>query len=357
MKVGLVRRGFSTTGGAERYAERFAGALLAAGHECVLFASEEWPAWNFGEVRVLGEKSPRLFADALDALHPREHCDFLFSLERVWNCDCYRAGDGVHRAWLDRRARYEPRWRSWARGLNAKHRELIALETKLFTPEGTRIVIANSEMVRKEIIEHFNYPADRIHVIYNGLGIQRNDPALRETTRQELGLHDDDFVVLFAGSGWKRKGLRFAIEGIDRARCRKPLLLVAGRGNPRSQPSSERVRFVGPVRDIERYFAAADVFLLPTIYDPFSNACLEALAAGLPVITTAANGFSEIISPGAEGEIIPEPSDVEAIARAIERWSDPDRRAAARPMVSTLAAKFDIESNLKKTLAVIERAG
>ncbi len=358
MKVGLVRRGYSRTGGAESYLKRFAEALTLAGHSCVLFASEEWPrdSWPFGEMRQVPGGSPRVFADALEALRPREQCDFLFSLERVWSCDCYRAGDGVHRAWLERRAKYEPRWRALFRGANRKHRELLMLESKLFTPGATRSVIANSEMVRSEIVRLFNYPAERIHVIYNGIKPppQQDDAALRDTARRELGLSAGDFVVLFAGSGWERKGLRFAIGGIDRVTAANPLLLVAGRGHPRSVPRSPRVRFLGPVQDIPRLLAAADVFLLPTIYDPFSNACLEALVAGLPVITTSANGFSEIIQPGVEGEVLSDPSDVDGIARAIERWSDRDKRAHLRALLAARAAQFDIETNVRKTLAVIE---
>src|SRR5262249_24040878 len=105
MKLGLVRRGFSGTGGVEAYLRRFARTARAAGHEVVLLASGHWPeeAWE-GEVHRLAGRTPRSFADALRAAHPHAHCDLLFSLERVWACDACRAGDGVHAAWLERRA-------------------------------------------------------------------------------------------------------------------------------------------------------------------------------------------------------------------------------------------------------------
>ena len=98
--------------------------------------------------------------------------------------------------------------------------------------------------------------------------------------------------------------------------------------------------------------AAADVFLLPTIYDPFSNACLEALA-GLPVITTTANGFSEIIAHGVEGEALADPSDTSLMARAIDAWSDMERRREIRPRLAEIAGSFTVEANLKSTLAVL----
>jgi UDP-glucose:(heptosyl)LPS alpha-1,3-glucosyltransferase len=102
--------------------------------------------------------------------------------------------------------------------------------------------------------------------------------------------------------------------------------------------------------------AAADVFILPTIYDPFSNACLEALAAGLPVITTAQNGFSEIIESGVEGEIVAEPDDVKGLATAIQEWSDPMRRASAKPRLEVLGRRYTIAENVRQTLATIQGA-
>jgi UDP-glucose:(heptosyl)LPS alpha-1,3-glucosyltransferase len=102
-----------------------------------------------------------------------------------------------------------------------------------------------------------------------------------------------------------------------------------------------------------RYLAAADAFMLPTLYEPFSNACLEALAAGLPVITTRYNGFAEIIEPGVDGEVIDNPRDVTAFVRAIEAWRDPARRTTARPRLAELGARYNIEANVRQTLGII----
>ena len=356
MKLGLVRRGYARTGGAEIYLRRFAEEAVAAGHECVLF-SEQWPrmAWPFAHIQIASD-SPKKFADALAALRPRDECDFLFSLERIHTCDAYRAGDGVHAAWLERRARFEPFWKPWLRQYNTKHRETLALEKHLFGPEGARLVIANSRMVQAEIVQRFGYPTEQIHVVYNGVPPFSTPAEMRMKTRRELRLGDSEFAVLFAGSGWERKGLRYAIAARNSAGLPHATLLVAGRGNPRALPRSERVRFLGPVKEMARLLAAADAFILPTLYEPFSNACLEALAAGLPVITTAHNGFAEIIEPGVEGEVVAEPDDIAALAAALQRWSDPARRIATRPRLLALGAKFGIAENVRKTLAIIEHA-
>ena len=194
------------------------------------------------------------------------------------------------------------------------------------------------------------------HLVHNGVPPFTIAPAARLETRRELGLRDDDFAVLFAGSGWERKGLRFAIGAMNAARLPRATLLVAGRGNERGLPRSGRVRFLGPVKDMPRHLAAADAFILPTLYDPFSNASLEALAAGLPVITTAHNGFAEIIESGVEGEVVAQPDDIAALSAALEKWSDPARRAAIRPRLLALGAKFSIAENVRQTLGIIERA-
>jgi UDP-glucose:(heptosyl)LPS alpha-1,3-glucosyltransferase len=110
---------------------------------------------------------------------------------------------------------------------------------------------------------------------------------------------------------------------------------------------------VGALGDLSPCLSAADVFLLPSIYDPFSNACLEAMAAGLPVITTDANGFAEVLKPGIEGEVLPTPSDIPALVQALKDWSDPARRAAIAPRLKKAGARFDIESNLKATVSLL----
>jgi len=326
---------------------RFADALRAEGHEAVLFGSWEWPAemWEGEIVRVDG-RGPGEFADGLRAGRPRERCDVVFSLERVWECDAYRAGDGVHAAWLERRAKFEPGWKGWFRAMQRKHREILELERAVFDSKADRLIIANSRMVAGEIARHFQVPEERVRVIYNGLPVARETQADRAGTRERLEIAAETCAALFAGSGWERKGLRFAMEAINRTK--NTTLLVAGTGKRRGLPCSARTRFLGEVKEMRELMEAADVFVLPTIYDPFSNASLEAMAAGLPVITTRANGFAEIMRPGADGEVLSNPGDVEGIAAGIEKWRG--EPAESRKGRRAEAAKYTIERNVRETL-------
>jgi UDP-glucose:(heptosyl)LPS alpha-1,3-glucosyltransferase len=364
LHIVLVRRGYSSTGGAEAYLKRLAHGIIESGHNVQLVATSDWPdaEWSFGSITRLRAKSAIEFADELQEMRASLRCDVLFSLERVWNCDVYRAGDGVHRVWLERRSRLELPLKRFVRRLSSKHRDLLRLEQSLLSSGNTRRVIAGSQMVKDEIVNTYGYPADQIDIVRNGVPLEqfRFDPDLREKSREDLKLKPDQTALLFAGSGWERKGLLFAIEAVALCKDRKMRLLVAGRGNTRLYKTKrlrfwreEPVKFLGEVEDMRRVYAAADIFILPTIYDPFSNACLEALACGLPVITTRSNGFSEIIENGVRGSIVDRPGDVAVLRDAIRFWSDPSRRAAARPTNIQRAAQFDISKNIEKTLAVL----
>ena len=355
-----MRRGYSPSGGAEVYLKRLAQGIVDLGHAAHLFATEDWPIneWGFGPVTRVKASSAIGFADELEKLEI--HWDVLMSLERIWRCDVYRAGDGVHQAWLNRRRKFEMPLQRFVRGLNRKHQEILQLEESLFGKGGAGRVIANSEMVKKEIVDLYHYPADKIDIVRNGVPLDRFrfDPALRERSRAELKLKPDEVALLFAGSGWERKGLRFAIEAMELCRDRKLRLLVAGRGDargykPRRFFTEEPVRFLGEVADLPPIYAAADIFILPSIYDPFSNACLEALASGIPVITTRDNGFSEIIENAVHGSVVDLASNVSALRDAIRFWSDESRRASARSTITERASRFDIATNVAATLKVL----
>ena len=364
LSIVFVRRGYSPTGGAEAYLKRLARGVTKAGHDVQLVSTNDWPdvEWPFGSITHLRSKSPIGFASELERIRTEFRCDVLFSLERVWSCDIYRAGDGVHRAWLDRREKFELPLKRFVRSLGSKHQDLLRLEKSLFSDGNAVRVIAASQMVKDEIVNLYRYSPGKIDIVRNGVPLEkfRFDPELREKSREELNLKPDQTALLFTGSGWERKGLLFAIEAAALCGDRKMRLLVAGRGNARLYKTKSLrfwregpVQFLGEVGDMLRVYAAADILILPTIYDPFSNACLEALACGLPVITTRSNGFSEIIENGVHGSIVDHPGDLLALRDAVRLWSDPSRRAAARSTNTQLAAQFDISRNIDETLAIL----
>jgi UDP-glucose:(heptosyl)LPS alpha-1,3-glucosyltransferase len=353
LNVGFVRRGFSPSGGAEAYLRRVAGALVAAGHEATLFTTADWPdkEWALGRIIRIRADDPIAFADELERSAPPKHCDLVVSLERIWCCDFFRAGDGVHQAWLDCRAKFQNPMQRIGRWFNKKHDVLLRLEKVLLGEGGARRVIANSAMVHDEIVRYYGFPSDAIDVIPNGVRVSEFGPAplKHARARAQLKIGTNEIAALFVGSGWERKGLRFAVAASEKTRVR---LLVAGRGNQRKYRSAN-VTFLGEMEDVRLPLAAADIFILPTIYDPFSNASLEAMAAGLPVITTRANGCSEIVEPKVHGTIVERADDIDGLSQALHFWSDESRRSSARPALLERATQFDLSRNVAHTLEVL----
>ena len=209
LTIGFVRRGYSQSGGAESYLKRLALGVVGLGHEAHLFTTNDWPPneWPFGKITQINAGSTIAFADEVEKRRVQVACDVLMSLERIWRCDVFRAGDGVHQVWLNRRKKFEAPWKRFVRRFNRKHSELLRLEKSLLDDRGAERVIANSQMVKSEIVDLYNYRRDKIDIVRNGvpLDLFRFDPVRREKSRSELRVESDDVLALFAGSGWERK--------------------------------------------------------------------------------------------------------------------------------------------------------
>ena len=372
MRVALIRKAYTPFGGAERHVDRFLGVLLERGHEVHLFTAR-WrvsgpPREGFRVVRVPVIRGARWaeawsFAVRASRLAAEGGYDLVHSFDRVRRCDVYRAGDGVHREWLRRRRAAQPAWRRAIPSLNPLHLVYLALERGLF--EGrAKAIVANSERGKAEILAHYRADPNRIRVIYNGVDLDRFRPPDadgRNKARAHAGFAGDDRMVLFVGSGFARKGVEAAVRALARlgARSRgRTSLVVVGRGDagPYQRLASslgigDRVRFVGPSTDVTTWYHAADLLLLPTLYDPFANVCLEALACGVPVVTSAANGAAEILTEET-GVVVEAASDVAGVAAGgdtVLGWG-PSRAGACR----RVAERYSLERHLRETLSLYE---
>ena len=245
--------------------------------------------------------------------------DAVQSHERTLGQDVYRAGEGCHRAYL---AAMGPRYHRRA----AYHRLLLALERRVFTR--TPEIVAISRLGAAEIARLYGVPDERLTVIYNGVDLERYHPDNRERyragARTEIGVPAETWLALFAGSGFERKGLMTAVEALARLGDARARLVVLGKGDARPYQAmaerlgvSARVTWLGPRPDIERWYAAADALVMPTRYEPFGNVHLEALATGLPVVTTTQAGGAEAVSPAC-GAVV-EPRDPVGLALALDR--------------------------------------
>ena len=337
MKILVISRPFVFHGGVERATAGFITALVAHGHEVHLLSPPgQRPMAGVTLHRLVLPPVPapaRVLVLALSARLAvrRRAWDAVQSHERTLSQDVYRAGEGCHRAYL---AAMGPRFHRRA----AYHRLLLALERRVFTR--TPQIVAISRRGAEEIGRLYGVPAARLSVVYNGVDLDRYHPDNREhyraAARREARVSAEAWLVLFAGSGFERKGLTTALEALARLDDPRAQLVVLGKGDARPyQVLAERlgiaarVAWLGARPDIERWYAAADVLALPTRYEPFGNVHLEALASGLPVVTTTFAGGAEAVSPDC-GAVV-EPRDAGALAAALDRLraADPVRLAAA----------------------------
>ncbi len=318
MRIALIRQRYSPFGGAERFIERAIGALERGGTEVTMIAR----AWDVASGRRALIVNPfyagRLWRDAsfsrrVRSLLARESFDLVQSHERIPGCDLYRAGDGVHRQWLEYRAKEASFFERLGMRLNPYHWYTCAAERAMFEHPKLRAVICNSQMVAAEIRTHFAVPAEKLHVIYNGVDLDhfhpQNRQEIRAEARREFGCKDGDTVFSFVGSGFARKGLGAAIDALATAGCSDFRLLIAGRDRATARFAARAARagvagqvaFLGGRDDVRSVYAASDCFILPTRYDPFPNAALEALAMGVPVIVSSQCGTAEIVEQGRNG--------------------------------------------------------
>ncbi|QSH42172.1 glycosyltransferase family 4 protein [Lentisphaerota bacterium ZTH] len=354
MKIALIRKKYLPgRGGAEKVAERFVTSFLQKGHEITVFSEvfNADEADNLHWVKVprgtgLSKTSSfhRHVQNCLNKDNLRERFDIVYSLCRTFPVDIFRITEQLHVEWL-------PLGYSCLARFNPRHRSILKLEKRTFNPENTGLVIANSKLIKKQLIKHYKYPKDRIKVVYNGINHKLFYPASPEEkleARKKLHI-TDRFVCMFAAGNFKIKGLGEAIKAISKVSPdvrRKITLLVVGGDKP--QPFlkmaeklgvTENLVFAGRQKNMREYFIASDLFLYPSHYETFGNVVLEACACGVPVVTTRQIGAAEVIKENSNGFLVSSPDRVNRLADIVSAYAklprDEHVRFAADAVEST----------------------
>jgi UDP-glucose:(heptosyl)LPS alpha-1,3-glucosyltransferase len=340
LKLAVIRQRYTPFGGAERFLERTL-ATLRLDELAVTVIARDWPADAQSDYRRVLVQPFSIGRAWRDAAFAHAACrevacggyDLVQSHERLPCCDLYRAGDGVHREWLIQRARRRGGLSRLLDRVSPFHRRILAAERALFASPQLKAVVCNSRMVRDEIVRHYGVPAERLVVIPNAVDGGQFHPGLRDefraAKRQELSIADDRPVFLCVGSGFERKGVDLLLElwhDIDAA------LIVVGHDRHlaeyRQRAPAGKVWLVGAQKDVRPWLGMADVFVLPTLYDPLPNAALEALSCGLPVLTSSKSGAAEWLRPGVNGDVA-DALDHSAWLAMLNAWRDPARARAA----------------------------
>jgi UDP-glucose:(heptosyl)LPS alpha-1,3-glucosyltransferase len=371
-------------GGAEKYAGTVARWLIQAGHEVHVFArvvdEGELPA----ETPVhqvlpfcppaLGWFRAYLFASESERMLRRHQFDSIIGFNKVWYVNAYMAVGGAYPASLEcnsQRFRSSvKRWVWWAtKWISPKHWVFGAITRRQFRGAHCPHVIAPAHIVARHFEQYHGITTQRISVVYNALdslASVADAPRVRERFRTRLGLSPDEVAVLFVARNYELKGLEPLLEAFAPVARRLPhaRLVVSGSsrdGRFRRQAARlglrDRVLFLGFVDDVRECFAGCDLFAFPTFYDPCSLVVLEAMNAGLPVITTRQNGAGELLTEGVDGFVIDRPWDLEQLSDRMQRIAgDAQLRRSLGERARINVRAYTLEARQQELLAAIERA-
>ena len=381
MRIALVHMRHAHSGGTERYLNLVSAHLAGAGHEvsviCRTHEQPSHPDIKFEVLRRLsltGAGRMMAFARAVEQ-HVADTCyDLVFGLGKTWTHDVIRMGGGCHGTYLETAhdATLTKTERLVKKGAR-KHRMALDIEARALAPDASRrsggrpLVITNSNLVKRDVIQRYRIEDAGVQVIYNGTDTERFHPRHRAAAgaelRASLGWSGGEEVLLFLGTGYGRKGLDLVLEATARLAPERPGLRLLVVGYDSSQGAFEaqakklgiadRCAFLGGRRDAEVCFGAADVYALPTRYDPFANSTLEAMAAGLPTITTQTNGGSELITEGESGSVLSKSPTAEELADRTAHWFD--HRASGAAAARTIAEGHDAHFMVETTRQLLEQ--
>lgn len=376
MRVALTLLRHRASGGVERVLDRTAAHLAEHGHDvtivCRTHGQRPHPGVRFVTLRApVPGAAWRLWAFARDVERhvTRQPYDLVYGLGHTFSQDVVRLADGLLTTHMQHalRSAADPRER-WRLRTSLKWRLAERIQARALAPDAARLVIVNSDLVRADVLSQHDLAPEQVRTIPNGPDVERFHPGCRAAgleLRRSLGWSERERVVLFLGTGYRRKGLRTLLDAFACVARSEPgaRLLVVGRDSRPARFETQarrlglgpRVRFLGERSDPERCYGAADLYALPTFYDPSANTTLEALAVGLPVITTHMDGSAPRVEPGHTGAVI-EPGDVPALAEALGTWLDPARAQAAREPARQAALALDSERSMSLTRAALEEA-
>lgn len=381
MRIALVLDQFDPArGGIEQWTAALAHALADRGHEVHVVArrfaaeveSNRWACWP-----VAARRAGLEFAEAVLPVLVELAPDVIHDMGFGWYCDVLQPHGGVRAAVAERKTAH---WPGWLRGLqraaarfSPRHRRLERLSAAQYADHGQTFV-AVSNMVAADIERFHGVPRDRIRVIPNGVDSARfaptGSPHRRRMLRRALGIADGTIVALCVAHNFRLKGVGTLIEAVARLRRHDvPVhaLVVGGRRLQRWRRRADRlgigrhITFVGAQPDTAPYYAAADLYVHPTLYDSCSLVLLEAAAAGLPLITTRCNGAAELFRDGSEQLLVDDPRSAVELGEAIRSLAPSEARRrmgeAARQRAVELSSERNVDAIVSLYREIVARRG
>ncbi|MCI0380255.1 MAG: glycosyltransferase family 4 protein [Gemmataceae bacterium] len=373
-------------GGCETYISDLGRRLVADGHDVHLYACR----WNESALPARMHfhllplvRGPRFLKPwrfsrlCRDALAGARH-DVSIGFDKTFGLDVLYPQGGLHLASAAHNLRKFPS--PFARGcvrlakaLDIAHWSFRAIERRQYVTGTPAAIIVNSRMVRDHFQQYWNIGPERLQVVHSAIDPGRfpehDRPSRRHAVREQWGINPLACVGLLAAMNYRLKGLDpllhalarlFTLSGVRKDSSSLRLVVA---GNPkfhkyqrlaRRLGIDRQVSFVGHSAEMRNAYFAADFLVHPTFYDPCSLVVLEALACGLPVITTQYNGARELFTDGKEGFVIADPHDHERLADCLGKMLDRERRQAMAQAARRAAERWTFEDHYRKLLQVFQ---
>ncbi len=370
-------------GGAETYVVDLCRRLIHTGHEVDLYAESWCEGFLPPEVKCIPVAAPgrtrleRMLAfgrNSEAALSTMEY-DCTVGFINTWAHDVLIPQGGVHDGSLEAGAKRFPEGikrvlYTLAKKANPRWWAYRAIEKKQFDADRSARFIAVSRMVMEHLQRFHHVPKHRVHVIPNAIDAERLivkfPGAVRCGFRNKVGLAPNDLAGLFVGHNFRLKGLKPLLESLairkrDQPSARPIKLVVCGGGKLgpfrrmiKRLGLEQEVVLLGFFEDIRACYWSCDFFVSPTYYDPCSLVVFEALACGLPVITTGCNGAGELMTDGREGYVVTSPDSTADLISSLNRMTDDNARAGMSAHATVLGREQSMDRHVSRLIKVFE---
>jgi len=339
-KVALIKRRFGKFGGLEKYAFRLTQAFAQEGCEVHILTSDATPQnrlpssvflHRFDVESILGFRTIDLFDRACARFLSKNPMDIVFGLDRARSQTHIRAGNGVHAAYLQQRKISDSFLKQCTYSVNPLHNLMLEIEKQAFEDPNLKRLFTNSQLVKEQVLNTYSTDPKKITVVHNG--VEWKEYASPFSTWLEAKakiaggskIDPTSFQFLFIGNGYQRKGLSHLLHGLALLKNQDFHLSVVGKeknSNVYKQLAvklglADKVTFFGPQKNSTPFYQLADALIIPSIYDPFANVTVEALAMGVFVVSSSFNGGKEVLEEST-GTVIDSLTDPESIKHSLE---------------------------------------
>lgn len=373
--IALLKSHFKNQGGLEKYTDRLAREFARRGLEVSILTSNPAPISENPSIRFIPFSIPKwpsfIRMDAFDkkceAWIKKHKPDIVFGLDRNRHQTHIRAGNGVHRAFLDSRMNTEGIPKKVLCSINPHHRKILILEKCAFESQGLKKLFTNSYIVKSQILHYYRTDPKKISVMHNGVEWQEmeHDFSIWEEKKKEMAhkwkLDPEAFHFLFVGSGFLRKGLEKLLYALSELPDQNFHLSVLGKDNKvkvfehlsEKLNLAKKVRFFGTQKNARSFYQLADVLAIPSFYDPFANVTVEALAMGLFVVSSRTNGGSEVLTEEngtVINDLLSQRNMVESLKKAMDRRKTIESSVIIRQSAKHLDFSRQLNALIEETL-------